>query len=69
MALALSNIFVASIFDYALSPPMNWMQDSAALLFGDEEERERAFFSQYPHPILAPLSIVTPPIARFVLAP
>ena len=69
MALALANIFVASIFDYALSPPMNWMQDTAMLLFGDEKERERAFFSQYPHPVLSPLSIVTPPIARFVLAP
>ena len=69
MALALANIFVASIFDYALSPPMNWMQDTSMLLFGDEEERERAFFSQYPHPVLSPLSIVTPPIARFVLAP
>ena len=69
MALALSNIFVASIFDYALSPPMNWMQDSAALLFGDKEARDRAFFSPYPHPVLAPLTIVTPPIARFVLNP
>jgi hypothetical protein len=69
MALALSNIFVASIFDYALSPPMNWMQDSAALLFGDKEARERAFFSPYPHPVLAPLTIVTPPAARFVLNP
>ena len=69
MALALANVFVASIFDYALSPPMNWMQDFSMLLFGDTEERERAFFSQYPHPILSPLSIVTPPAARFVLAP
>ena len=31
MSLALANIFVASIFEYALSPPMNWMQDTAAL--------------------------------------
>jgi hypothetical protein len=69
MSLALANVFVASIFDYALSPPMNWMQDFSMLLFGDKEERERAFFSQYPHPILSPLSIVTPPAARFVLAP
>ena len=65
MALALSNIFVASIFDYALSPPMNWMQDSASLLFGDKEARDRAFFSPYPHPVLAPLTIATPPIATF----
>lgn len=69
MSLALANIFVASIFDYALSPPMNWMQDTASLLFGDKKARDRAFFSPYPHPILAPLTIVTPPVARFVLNP
>mgnify|MGYP003639021865 CR=1 FL=1 len=69
MALALGNIFIASIFEYAMSPPMSWMQDSAALLFGDEKERDRAFFSSYPHPALAPLQIVTPPIGRFVLSP
>jgi len=69
MSLALANIFVASIFDYALSPPMNWMQDTASLLFGDKKARDRAFFSPYPHPILSPLTIVTPPVARFVLNP
>ena len=69
MALAMANIFVASIFEYALSPPMNWLQDTAALLFGDKSERDRAFFSSYPHPALAPLQAVTPPIGRFVLSP
>tara|TARA_R110000782_G_scaffold42400_2_gene96440 strand:- start:3640 stop:13197 length:9558 start_codon:yes stop_codon:yes gene_type:complete len=68
-ALAMANIFAASIFEYALSPPMSWMQDTAELIFGDEKMRDRAFFSQYPHPVLAPLSIATPPISRFVLAP
>jgi len=69
MALALGNVFIASIFEYAMSPPMSWMQDTAALLFGDTKERDRAFFSSYPHPALAPLQIVTPPIGRFVLSP
>jgi len=69
MSLALANIFIASIFEYALSPPMSWMQDTAALLFGDKKERDRAFFSSYPHPALAPLQIVTPPIGRFVMQP
>ena len=68
-ALAMANIFAASIFEYALSPPMSWMQDTAELIFGDEQMRDRAFFSQYPHPALAPLSIATPPVSRFVLAP
>ena len=66
MSLALANIFIASIFEYALSPPMNWMQDMAGLVFGDSKERERAFFSQWPHPALAPLQIVTPPAARYI---
>lgn len=69
MSLALANIFIASIFEYALSPPMSWMQDTAALLFGDKKDRDRAFFSSYPHPALAPLQVVTPPIGRFVLQP
>lgn len=69
MSLALANIFVASLFEYALSPPMSWMQDTAQLMFGDKKERERAFFSSYPHPALAPLQVVTPPIGRFVLSP
>ena len=69
MSLALANIFVSTIFEYALSPPMNWLQDTAALLFGDKKARDRAFFSSYPHPVLAPLQVVTPPIGRFVMQP
>ena len=68
-ALALGSIFVSSIFEYALAPPYNWLQDTASLLFGDDEARDRAFYSPYPHPILAPLTIVTPPISRFILPP
>jgi len=68
-ALAMANIFVASIFEYSLSPPMSWMQDTAQLMFGDTEERDRAFFNQYPSKVLAPLQIVTPPAGRFILPP
>ena len=68
-ALAMANIFASSIFEYALSPPMSWMQDTSELIFGDEEMKDRAFFSQYPHPSLAPLAIVTPPVSRFILPP
>ena len=65
----MANIFASSIFEYALSPPMSWMQDTSELIFGDEEMKDRAFFSQYPHPSLAPLAIVTPPVSRFILPP
>ena len=64
-AMSLANMFTSSVFDATVPPPLNWMQDTADWLFGDERERERAFFSSWPHPVLAPLQIVTPPIARY----
>jgi hypothetical protein len=69
MVSALGSIFAASIFEYALSPPMNWAVDFSHLMFGSEEQKERAFYNQYGHPLLSPLAIVTPPAARFVLGP
>jgi len=69
MAFALGTVFTSSLFEYALSPPMSWMQDSAQLFFGDAKTRERAFFSQWPHPSLSILQPVTPPSARFILQP
>jgi hypothetical protein len=69
LVFALGQIFVSSIFDSALPPPMSYMQDTADWLFGDEKTRERAFFNQWPHPALAPLSTVTGPSMRFILGP
>tara|TARA_R100001463_G_scaffold131241_1_gene191137 strand:- start:314 stop:742 length:429 start_codon:yes stop_codon:yes gene_type:complete len=66
---ALANIFVSSLFDSALPPPMSYAQDTADWLFGDEKQRERAFFNQWPHPAMAPLSVVTGPSMRYALAP
>ena len=66
-AFALANVFVSSVFDSTLPPPMSWIQDTSEWLFGDEEERERAFFSSYPHPALAPLQVITGPIHRTYL--
>ena len=65
--MALAQVFVASIFDSALPPPLSWLQDSADLLFGDEKEREMAFFSSYPSKVFAPLQPVTAPILRYPL--
>lgn len=67
MTMALASVFAFSIFEYALSPPMNMFKDTAEFLFGDEETRKRAFFNQYPIQAMAPLQIVTPPAARFVM--
>jgi len=69
MSMAMAVIYAGTLFEYALSPPMSWMQDTSQWLFGDAQDRERAFFSQWPTTAAAPLQIVTPPIARFVLPP
>ena len=62
--LALGNMFAYSLFDNALPQPWSWFQDTAEWLFGSDKEREKAFFGAYPKQI-APLQIITPPIARF----
>ena len=63
MSIALANVFMYSLFDQGLPAPYNWLQDTADLLFGDEKERDRAFFGQWPRTI-APLQMITPPILR-----
>jgi len=62
---ALANMFAYSIFETALPAPYNWMQDTADWVFGNEKERDRAFFGQWPKQ-LAPLQMVTPPILRLL---
>ena len=61
---AMAGAFMYSLFDTALPPPWDWMQDTADLLFGDKKERDRAFYGTLPRPI-APLQVALPPIARF----
>ncbi len=61
--LGLANMFPYSIFESALPSPWNYLQDSADLMFGNEKERDRAFFGSYPAP-LQPLQAVTPPALR-----
>ena len=45
--------------------PWNWFQDTSEWILGDETERDRAFFGQWPKQ-LAPLQMVTPPIFRLL---
>ena len=56
-----------SMFDQVLPAPYNWFQDAANWMFGDEKERDRAFFGQWPT-ALAPLQMITPPIARIPMS-
>ena len=63
MGLALGSAFAFSLFDTALPPPWDWLQQSSELIFGDKQERENAFWGTLPRPI-APLQIAIPPSAR-----
>jgi len=63
MLMALGSAYAYSLFDVATPPPFDWMVETSELLWGDARERERAFFGTYPRAI-APLQIITPPIAR-----
>ena len=65
MMLSLGSVFMYSLFENALPAPYNWFQDFADLMFGDDKERERAFFGTYPYP-LQPLQMVTPPALRIL---
>ena len=67
MVLALANVFAYSLFDSALPAPYNWLKDTSEWLFGDEKERDKAFFGTWPSSI-APLQMVTPPIMRLPVA-
>ena len=62
--IALANMFMYSLFDNALPQPWSWFQDLSNWMLGNEKERDKAFFGQWPAAI-APLQMITPPIARF----
>ena len=62
-ALSMSSVFTYSLFEAALPAPWSWFQDTADWLFGDQKERDRAFFGSWPTN-LAPLQLVTPPVLR-----
>ena len=61
--LALANVFMYSMFDNQLPAPWNWLQETADWVLGNEKERDKAFFGAYPTS-LAPLQLITPPVAR-----
>jgi len=67
MSFALASMFAYSLFDTALDPPWDWLKETSEWLYGTKLERKRAFFGQY-HRAVAPLQIVTPPIARIPIS-
>ena len=61
MVYALGSVFAMSLFDNAIPAPYNHLKETSEWLFGDEKERERAFWGTYPRAI-APLQAITPPV-------
>ena len=64
---ALGASFMYSLFDTAMPQPYSWLQDTANWIFGNEKERDRAFYGTYPTAI-APLQVISPPIARIPMS-
>jgi len=65
VSFALANVFMYSMFESNLPQPWGWMQDFGDWIFGDEGERDKAFYGAYPKAV-APLQMVTPPGLRMV---
>lgn len=63
--LGLASAFPSSLFENSLAPPFSYIQDLSDFFFGDDKDRERAFYGVLPFPanILQPLS---PPSSRVV---
>ena len=47
LTMALGAVFMYSLFDTALPPPYDYLQETSQLLFGDKGERKKAFFGTY----------------------
>tara|TARA_R100000656_G_scaffold68221_1_gene51530 strand:- start:122 stop:700 length:579 start_codon:yes stop_codon:yes gene_type:complete len=58
----LSSIFLYSLFENSLPAPWNWFQDTADWFFGDENEKDRAFYGS----VIGPFQAVTPPALRLL---
>jgi hypothetical protein len=65
VSIALANVFLYSLFDSTLPQPLDWIQSMADWIFGNEKERDRAFFGSYPD-FMAPAQLITPPSGRMV---
>jgi len=65
MSIGLASAFMYSLFDSNLPQPYDWAQNLANWIFGNEEDRDRAFYGTYPA-ALAPLQIISPPSMRLV---
>lgn len=65
--MGLASMLPMTMFESTLPAPMNYLEDLSAFFFGDEEEREKAFYGQLPYPLNV-AGIVLPPSARIFTA-
>lgn len=63
MVFGLASLLPYSMFDAALAPPFAELQEMSAFLFGDDKDKERAFYGTLPYPLNI-TQVITPPIAR-----
>ena len=63
--MSLASLLPYSIFNSAMPPPFNYLEGSVQFLFGDREERAKAFYGVLPYPanIVQP---VLPPSSRVI---
>lgn len=61
--MALAAMFPFSLFDNSLPAPFNHLKEMSSFVFGDEDERDRAFMGQVPFPF-SPIGAVLPPSSR-----
>ena len=66
MTTALGVLFAYSLFDTSTPPPYDFLASFSNLVFGDKQERDKAFFGTLPRPI-APLQYGLPPVTRIPL--
>jgi hypothetical protein len=64
--MGMGSLLPWSIFETALDPPWDQLKEMNELLFGDDEEREKAFYGQSwgPFQVFKPLKAVAPPSSR-----
>jgi hypothetical protein len=63
--LTMASLLPMTIFDSVLAPPMNYVTNFNQFLFGNDDEKKKAFFGVLPYPanLLQP---ILPPSSRYI---
>ena len=65
---SMATLLPYSMFDATLPPPYNYYQEVSNVLYGSQQEKERAFFGALPYPLNV-TGLVTPPSGRYITQP